>query len=311
MYEQLWYTKTDYDLFGAHDELIVKIAKAGNFHETDEHSIRGLEKQLGDGNNDIEYMAIDAVQQEQQRQYECGINNPDIIASIYRLTSMSSKHEARIRGIQDALQVSQSPMLGISIDGEHYCDERQNRRRKPRSRSMIHSTAEVDHSSSHRSSRHSYHSHPFTKSDRKPRSSSLLEAVIDTEKINKSPKKREPISTHRRKPRSASWLGSMTTGSYANEAVPETRISPRKNLSKISSTRTLMKNDDYLSSNFAFGKDAVTEECITRRRNRDKISSKNPSKGESKKAGITRTRPRSPRKRRSSIEHNMKINIVQ
>ncbi|GAX11973.1 hypothetical protein FisN_8Lh065 [Fistulifera solaris] len=310
-YSKLWYSKHDYTMFSAHDDLIVKIASAGNFYETAEHSIRGLEKQLNDENNNMEEMALEAVQKEQRRQREQGVYEPEALANIYRLASMSCKHEARIRGIQDALQVHQSPMLGFSVDGEHYsCDEIETtRRRKPRSQSMMHApTAEVDHSSSHRSVRHSVHSHPISRSDRKSRYASLHERIIYTD----VPKTRQPTQAPRRKARSLSLLGSVTANSYANEASSERALSPQKIASKCASKKSVKTNQgELLSSKCTFQKDAMTEDSKHSSTIREKFSRKSLNKRDGKKDPTIKFMPGSPRKRRSSLELNTKVKQEQ
>jgi hypothetical protein len=271
-----------------------------------------LEKQLNSENNNMEEMALEAVQKEQRRQKEHGVYEPDALANIYRLASMSCKHEARIRGIQDALQVHQSPMLGFSVDGEHYsCDEIETtRRRKPRSRSMMHApTAEVDHSSSHRSVRHSVHSHPISRSDRKSRYASLHERIIYTD----VPKIRQPTQAPRRKARSLSLLGSGTTNLYANEASSERPHPPQKIALKSACMKSVKTNQsELLSSKCAFQKDAVTEDDNAHSfTNREKISTRSLNKRDGKKDPSIKSIPGSPRKRRSSLELNAKVNQVQ
>ncbi|GAX14098.1 hypothetical protein FisN_8Hh065 [Fistulifera solaris] len=307
-YSQLWYSKHDYTLFSAHDDLIVKIARAGNFYETTEHSIRGLEKQLSDDeNNNIEEMVLEAVQKEQRRQREQGVYDPDALANIYRLASMSCKHEARIRGIQDALQVHQSPMLGFSVDGEHYSCDETPRRRKPRSQSMMHtSVAEKD--PSHRSVRHSVHSHPISRSDRKSRYASLHERIIYTD----VPKTRQPTQAPRRKARSLSLLGNVTANSYANEASSERPLSPQKIAPKSASMNSVKtKQGELLTSKCAFQRDAVTEESEHSSTIRNKISRKSLNKRDGKKDVSIKSISGSPRKRRSSLELNAKVKQEQ
>jgi len=105
--EEIWYTREEYDIMKARNSLIVKMMKSGSFRETDDHSFRGLEHKLKDGfkqRRSNKFGALNAVLEEQDRQFNRSFSNPDIIAEAYRRVSLNAKECAFVIGQHDAEQ---------------------------------------------------------------------------------------------------------------------------------------------------------------------------------------------------------------
>jgi hypothetical protein len=103
----IWYTRDEYDIIKARNSLIVKMMKTGNFEESDEHSFRGLEHKLKDGNKqrkNHKFDALNAVLEEQDRQYarEGRIIDLENIAKKYEVAASHAREIALIFGEKDA-----------------------------------------------------------------------------------------------------------------------------------------------------------------------------------------------------------------
>ena len=103
--EAIWYTKSEYDIIKARNSLIAKMQKAGKFRESSEHTFRGLEHKLKAAfkfRREIKFDALNAVLEEQDRQYSR--NQPDAtrMAEIYIKVSAKSQEIAATIGARDA-----------------------------------------------------------------------------------------------------------------------------------------------------------------------------------------------------------------
>lgn len=101
----IWYTRQEYDIMKARNSLIVKMMKSGKFCETEEHSFRGLEHKLKGGfkqRRSNKFGALNAVLEEQDRQFNRNFNKPEIIAEAYRRVSLNARENAFVIGQRDA-----------------------------------------------------------------------------------------------------------------------------------------------------------------------------------------------------------------
>jgi hypothetical protein len=103
----IWYTRDEYDIIKARNSLIVKMMKTGNFEESDEHSFRGLEHKLKDGNKqrrNHKFDALNAVLEEQDKQYarEGRIIDLENIAKKYERATSHAREIALVFGEKDA-----------------------------------------------------------------------------------------------------------------------------------------------------------------------------------------------------------------
>lgn len=104
---EIWYTAEEYDIIKARNSLIVKMMKTGNFEESQEHSFRGLEHKLKAGYKQRranKFNALNAVLEEQDRQYARGIVDADKIGSIYRQVAQNARESAFFMGLKDSEQ---------------------------------------------------------------------------------------------------------------------------------------------------------------------------------------------------------------
>jgi hypothetical protein len=117
--DYLGYTFNEYDSIQfARDWLIVDSFAAGCFHESEQHTFRGLEYH----DQDVIASATYAVLVEQYRQRERGMNRPDLLATVSILASHCAKKEARLRGKLYAAEVGSGKglldkKLSNSIEG--------------------------------------------------------------------------------------------------------------------------------------------------------------------------------------------------
>lgn len=103
--QDIWYSRDEYDIIRARNSLIVKMMKSGSFEENDEHSFRGLEHKLQDGcqqRRTNKYNALNAVLEEQDRQYSRGLVDNENIAQKYHRAAMSAREFAFYLGLKDA-----------------------------------------------------------------------------------------------------------------------------------------------------------------------------------------------------------------
>jgi hypothetical protein len=104
MKEEIWYSRDEYDIIKARNSLIVKMMKTGSFIESEEHSFRGLEHKLRDGfkqRRSNKFAALNAVLEEQDRQFNRNLSNPEVIAEAYRSISSNAKETAFAIGQSD------------------------------------------------------------------------------------------------------------------------------------------------------------------------------------------------------------------
>ena len=101
----VWYSREEYDIIKARNSLIVKMIKLGQFEEGEEHSSRGLEHKLRDGfkqRRTNKFNALNAVLEEQDRQYHKGTNEPERIREAYVEVAGNAKETAFIHGLKDS-----------------------------------------------------------------------------------------------------------------------------------------------------------------------------------------------------------------
>ena len=102
---QCWYSKDEYDIIKARNSLIVKMMKTGHFQESDEHSFRGLEHKTRAGfkqRRANKFNALNAVLEEQDRQANMGVFEPEKIAKRYRRVSLNAAETAVVVASRDA-----------------------------------------------------------------------------------------------------------------------------------------------------------------------------------------------------------------
>lgn len=102
---ECWYSREEYEMIKARNSLIVKMFKVGKFSEGDEHSFRGLEHKLKEGfkkRRENKFNGLNAVLDEQDRQFNHGILNPDGISEVYRRVTMNSRETAFVIALRDA-----------------------------------------------------------------------------------------------------------------------------------------------------------------------------------------------------------------
>jgi hypothetical protein len=101
-HEEIWYSKEEYDIIKARNKLLVKMKKNGKFEESEEHSFRGLEHKLKEGSErrrSFKFDALNAVLEEQDRQYAKGLRDAENIAQRYQ-ESVSAAQETAISTAQ-------------------------------------------------------------------------------------------------------------------------------------------------------------------------------------------------------------------
>ena len=96
---------------------IVRMVKTGKFEESDEDSFRGLEHRLSSKSNkdrlDVKFNALNAVLEEQDRQYYNGKKNARKLASKYEREAEMAKGEAVLLALKDAEHIGGKPVLVV------------------------------------------------------------------------------------------------------------------------------------------------------------------------------------------------------
>jgi hypothetical protein len=103
--EIVWYSRDEYDIIKARNSLIIKMMKVGDFEESEEHSFRGLEHKLKEGfkkRRAHKFNALNAVLEEQDKQYNRSTTDQEIIAEAYREVSIAAKETAFENACRDA-----------------------------------------------------------------------------------------------------------------------------------------------------------------------------------------------------------------
>ena len=78
--------------------------KTGHFKESDEHTFRGLEHKLKEGfkqRRANKFNGLNAVLEEQDRQYARGVTMPDVIAEKYSRIAMNAAETAFVMAMRD------------------------------------------------------------------------------------------------------------------------------------------------------------------------------------------------------------------
>lgn len=127
---EVWYQREEYDIIKSRNSLIVKMMKAGSFEESEEHTFRGLEHKLKEGfkiRRNNKFNALNAVLEEQDRQYDRGQVDQEVIAKAYRRVSLNAKESAFVLATCDAQEsycydgsnpVSRRRSLGDRLEDE-------------------------------------------------------------------------------------------------------------------------------------------------------------------------------------------------
>jgi len=117
---QIWYTKEEYGNIKMRDILIVRLMAAKSFHESGEHTFRGLECRKLDGKFDNWHaqQAAQAILHEQQQQALRGIQSPEHMARMYAALSRVAKRNATWIAQRDAEYVvlSEQQAPNVEID---------------------------------------------------------------------------------------------------------------------------------------------------------------------------------------------------
>jgi hypothetical protein len=117
-HEEIWYSKEEYDIIKARNRVLVKMKKSGRFEENEEHSFRGLEHKLKDGNEkrkSFKFDALNAVLEEQDRQYAQGLQDSEDIARRYRERASAAQETAITIAIHDAEAAFDGDMI-VDVD---------------------------------------------------------------------------------------------------------------------------------------------------------------------------------------------------
>ena len=118
-HDDIWYSKEEYDIIKARNRVLVKMKKSGKFEESDEHSFRGLEHKLKDENEKrktFKFNALNAVLEEQDRQYNRGLKDSDDIARRYRETAKTAQESAIVAALKDAEEVIYEREIIVDVD---------------------------------------------------------------------------------------------------------------------------------------------------------------------------------------------------
>jgi hypothetical protein len=102
--ESVWYSRDEYDIIKARNQLIVKMMKTGHFRESEDHTIRGLEHKLKEGfraRRENKFNALNAVLEEQDRQIARGNVDAVVIAEKYRQVCFDAAETAGILAMKD------------------------------------------------------------------------------------------------------------------------------------------------------------------------------------------------------------------
>jgi hypothetical protein len=103
--DSVWYSRDEYDIIKARNQLIVKMMKTGHFRESEDHTIRGLEHKLKEGfraRRENKFNALNAVLEEQDRQIARGNVDATVIAEKYRQVCFGAAEMAGILAMKDA-----------------------------------------------------------------------------------------------------------------------------------------------------------------------------------------------------------------
>jgi hypothetical protein len=120
---EIWYSREEYEIIKARNRVLVKMKKSGKFEESDEHSFRGLEHKLKESSEKRrthKFDALNAVLEEQDRQYNRGLLNSEDIARRYRERSSEAQEIAITIALKDAEAAFDRE---ITVDSEDYDDD--------------------------------------------------------------------------------------------------------------------------------------------------------------------------------------------
>jgi hypothetical protein len=120
-----WFQKAEMVQIKADMVATVRMITRGDLvDDTVEHSTRGLEFRSREGANKRKinkFRALEAVLDEQDEQFDCGIVNDRAISLVYQSVSLRCRKEAHARGICDAVTVHGRPLAPVS-EGDNLSD---------------------------------------------------------------------------------------------------------------------------------------------------------------------------------------------
>jgi hypothetical protein len=105
MKDDIWYSREEYHIIKARNSIIVRMMKTGRFEESDEHSFRGLEHKLKDGYRQRranKFNALNAVLEEQDRQFAQGVRDSENIAQKYEEVAVWAREMAFVLAVKDS-----------------------------------------------------------------------------------------------------------------------------------------------------------------------------------------------------------------
>jgi hypothetical protein len=146
--EEIWYSKEEIRCIQLRDSLIVSLIQKGMFKESEEHTVRGLERWIQENDQKrlrkvrglerwiqkrdqkwLRKLTIDTVMYEQHRQLAGGKVNPDDIARASTRVTWKSRELALSQGRRDedegTTKVVLTPMVCHETGGLH-CEEPAN-----------------------------------------------------------------------------------------------------------------------------------------------------------------------------------------
>lgn len=102
-----WFVKSEYNLFKRNSLVTLQLNRAGELSANDsnpEHTMRGLEcrtRECTDSRRILRFQAAAAVFNEQARQQDLGIHDPEALSESYHAFSWHSMYDAHTQGMAD------------------------------------------------------------------------------------------------------------------------------------------------------------------------------------------------------------------
>jgi hypothetical protein len=117
---KVWYQKCEMNHIRSEMVATVRLMLRGGYEDdNEEHCMRGLEfrSRAGDSKrSENKLVALEAVLDEQDTQYDGGIINAKAISSVYRRVSLQCRNEANVRGTRDEIEVYGRLRTGCNVD---------------------------------------------------------------------------------------------------------------------------------------------------------------------------------------------------
>ena len=106
--KDVWYSREEFDIIKARNSLIVRMMKGGQFQESPDHTFRGLEHKIKERHQERrqnKFNALNAVLEEQDRQFRRRLNFPELIKDRYIEATQRARQSALAVGHWDAVAV--------------------------------------------------------------------------------------------------------------------------------------------------------------------------------------------------------------